>query len=186
MKNIFFFITLLFNSTFLLGQTNNLDTEKKWFLGLDLGVQMSGIKSEDFVKSNYSPMIRLVGGKWLNSKFGMQIGYQGRYFNTIADNDKHFYNFYFFEGVLNFKNLVSKQKVDNRFYDLVFHAGLGFFQNRYYRNSSIHYILGAANNFSLSKKTKIKLDVGAIVGWDIYQGDDDILPNLSLGFIYLF
>ena len=189
MKSIYkiiVFTTFLINSSFLLSQSKNLDAENKWFLGGDFGIQMSGIKNEDFVEYNYSQMIRLFGGKWINPKIGMQIGYQGRYFNTIEDNDKHFYNFYFLEGVLNFKNLVSNQKEYERFYDLMFHAGLGLFQNRYYGNSSIHYVLGVANNFSLSKKTKIKLDIGAIVGWDIYQGDDDILPNLSIGLNYFF
>ena len=69
---------------------------------------MSGIKSEDFISSNYSPLIRLTGGKWLNDKIAIQVGYQGRYFNTIAENsDKRFYNFYFVEGILDVKNILT-------------------------------------------------------------------------------
>lgn len=181
----FFFIT---NSSFLFGQLNkeNTNFKKRWFIGIDLGIQMSGIKSEDFITSNYSPLLRVVGGKWINSRFGFQAGYQGRYFNAISDNDKHFYDFYFFEGLLDVKNILTSKRNYNRFYELVFHAGMGFFQNNYYGNSSFHGVLGAKNNFLLSKKIKLKLDVGAIVGWDIYQGDDDILPSLSLGIVFLF
>ena len=160
--------------------------EKEWFVSLDYGVQMSGIKSEDFIDSNYSPLIKITGGKWLNKSFALQIGYQGWYFNAIADNDKHFYNFYFTEVVFNAKNILFTSASKDRFYDLLFHAGLGYFQNNYYGNSTIHGILGVGNNFSISKKIQLKLDVGAIVGWDIYQGDDDILPSLSIGTIYMF
>jgi hypothetical protein len=187
-KLIIFSLFLITSSSFLFGQSNkeNTNFEKNWFIGLDLGIQMSGIKSEDFITSNYSPLIRVVGGKWFNPNFGFQAGYQGKYFNAIADNDKHFYNFYFFEGVLDVKNILSFKRKENRLYELLFHAGVGLFQNRYYGNSSVHGVLGAANNFSLSKKIKLKFDIGAIVGWDIYQGDDDILPSLSMGVVYLF
>lgn len=187
-KQFIFIIFLINSNSFLFGQLDkeNTSSVKNWFVGLDLGVQMSGIKSEDFISSNYSPMIRVVGGKWLSSKFGFQGGYQGKYFNAIADNDKHHYNFYFFEGLLNVKNIFFNNNTQNRIYELVFHAGGGLFQNKYYGNYSIHGVLGTINNFSLSKKIKLKIDLGAIVGWDIYQGDDDILPSASLGFIYLF
>lgn len=158
--------------------------KREWFVNLDFGVQMSGIKDEDFIKSNYSPLIRVLGGKWFNKVFGSQIGYQGRYFNAISDNDKHFYDFYFIEGVIDAKNLLLKEKNNNRFHELIFHAGFGLFQNRYYGNSSFHGILGVNNNFSISENILLKFDIGAIVGWDIYQGNNDILPSVSLGFLY--
>ena len=60
------------------------------------------------LSSNYSPLIRLSIGKWLNRSIGIQVGYQGRYFNTIAENsDKRFYNFYFVEGILDVKNILT-------------------------------------------------------------------------------
>lgn len=179
--NIFCLILLF--TVKLLAQKDN-DSNKEWFASFDLGVQMSGIKSEDFVKSNYSPLYRLTIGKWLNKSIGLQGGYQGRHFNAIADNDKHFYNFYFTEIIFDSKSIFSIGKVKNRFHDLLFHVGFGYFQNRYYGNSTIHGILGASNNFSISKKIKLKFDIGAIIGWDIYQGDDDILPSISLGVVY--
>jgi len=190
MKNLKIYILFLafFNYSLAASSQDNdsVNYKKKWFIGLDLGVQMSGIKSEDFINSNYSPLIRLTTGKWFNKSIGIQFGYQGRYFNAIADNDKHYYNFYFVEGTLDAKNILGLKRVNNRVYELVFHGGFGLFQNRYYGNSSIHGVLGASNNFKISKKLKLKFDIGAIVGWDIYQGDEDILPSLSLGLLHVF
>lgn len=177
-------LIIIFISSFF--EIKAQDNNSNWFGTLDFGVQMSGIKDEDFVSSNYSPLIRLTGGKWLNKKIGIQFGYQGWYFNAIADNDKHFYSFYFTEVVFDSKSIFSIGKVNNRFHDLLFHIGFGYFQNRYYENSKIHGIIGGSNNFLVSKKIKLKFDIGAIIGWDIYQGNDDILPSLSLGIVYQF
>ena len=57
---------------------DSISFNKKWFASIDFGVQMSGIKSEDFVSSNYSNLYRLSTGKLLNKYIGIQIGYQGR------------------------------------------------------------------------------------------------------------
>lgn len=160
--------------------------ENTYLLSIDLGFQMSGIKSEDFVSSNYSPLYKLSTGKLLNKHIGIQIGYQGRYFNTIENSDKRFYNFYFAEGILNVKNILKMSYAKNRVYELIFHGGFGYFQNKYYNNSTIHGVLGASNNFLLADKIKLKIDIGAIIGWDIYQGNEDILPNSSIGLVYEF
>ena len=182
------FVLFIFfiNSCFVQSQNINIDSnQKEWFASIDYGIQMSGIKSEDFIKSNYSSLIRITGGKWLNKSIAIQAGFQGMYFNAIADNDKHFYDFYFVETIFNAKKILLKEK-KNRIHELLFHIGLGYFQNHYYGNSTIHGVLGVSNNFLVSDRIKIKFDVGAIIGWDIYQGDDDILPNLSLGLVYDF
>ena len=62
----------------------------------------------------------------------------------------------------------------------------GCFQNKYYDNFKINCVLDASNNFLLANKIKLKIDIGAIIGWDIYQGDQDILPNSSIGLVYEF
>ena len=180
MKNLKILILIYaFFGIFQICLSQNSDVtnfNKKWFSSLDFGVQMSGIKNEDFISSNYSPVLRLTIGKWLNKKIAFQGGYQGRYFNAIADHDKHFYDFYFAEIVFDAKSILLSKIKGSRFYDLLFHLGAGYFQNHYYGNASIHGITGVSNNFTISERFKIKLDIGAIVGWDIYQGDDDILP----------
>jgi len=179
-------ILLLVVTFFFLHESNAQEKKSKWFLSFDVGVQMSGIKSEDFISSNYSPLIRITGGKWFNKYLGAQVGYQGRYFNTIENSDKRFYNFYFVEGLLDAKNILKIESNSQKIYELLFHLGFGYFQNQYYKNSTVHGILGTSNNFSLTKRVKLKFDIGAIIGWDIYQGNDDILPSLSLGTLYTF
>ena len=121
----------------------------------------------------------------MSAKIGVQFGYQGRYFKAIADTDKHYYDFYFIEGLLNVKNIL-KLNNNTSAYDLLLHGGFGYFQNHYYQKGTVHGVLGAINSFTLTEKFKIKLDIGAIVGWDIYQGNDDILPSLSVGLLYSF
>lgn len=168
--------------------THSQDNYKKnsSFVSIDFGVQMSGIKSEDFISSNYSPVYRLSSGKWLNKYIGVQVGYQGRYFNTIENSDKRFYNFYYVEGILDIKNILKMSNSKNKVHELIFHGGFGYFQNQYYENSSLYSVLGASNNFFLTNKINLKIDISAIIGWDIYQGNQDILPNSSIGLIYEF
>ena len=177
-------LSILLVSTLTYSQDNY--KKNSWLVSIDFGVQMSGIKSEDFVSSNYSPVYRISSGKWLNKYIGVQIGYQGRYFNTIENSDKRFYNFYFVEGILDVKNILKISNSKNKVHELIFHGGFGYFQNQYYENSSIYYVLGVSNNFLLTNKINLKIDVGAIIGWDIYQGNQDILPNSSIGLIYEF
>ncbi len=177
-------LSILLVSTLTYSQDNY--KKNSWLVSIDFGVQMSGIKSEDFVSSNYSPVYRISSGKWLNKYIGVQIGYQGRYFNTIENSDKRFYNFYFVEGILDVKNILKISNRKNKAHELIFHGGFGYFQNQYYENSSIYYVLGVSNNFLLTNKINLKIDVGAIIGWDIYQGNQDILPNSSIGLIYEF
>ena len=183
-KKIKLLLGILLVSTFAYSQNDN--KKNSWFLSIDYGVQMSGIKSEDFISSNYSPVYRLSSGKWLTKYIGVQVGYQGRYFNTIENSDKRFYNFYYVEGILDIKNILKMSNSKNKVHELIFHGGFGYFQNQYYENSSIHSVLGASNNFFLTNKINLKIDISAILGWDIYQGNQDILPNSSIGLIYRF
>ena len=82
-KKIKLLLGFLLVSSFAYSQNDN--KKNSWFLSIDYGVQMSGIKSEDFISSNYSPVYRLSSGKWLTKYIGVQVGYQGRYFNTIEN-----------------------------------------------------------------------------------------------------
>lgn len=165
------------------GKTNQ--TYRNWFIGLDYGLQMSGIKNEDFISSNYSPVVRVSLGKWVSQNIAIKIGYQGRYFNTIADDIRHYYNFYYTEAVFDVKNILFKKK-EKKIHELLLHIGPGYFDNFEYDRGNIHGIIGASNNFSIMEKFKLSLDISAIIGWDIYQGNDDILPNLSFGLVYEF
>jgi hypothetical protein len=147
---------------------------------------MSGIKNEDFISSNYSPVYRVSLGKWINESIAIQIGYQGRYFNAIADDIKHYYNFYYTEAVFDVKNILFKKK-ENRTHELLFHLGPGYFYNFEYGRANIHGIIGASNNVLITKGLNLNFDISAIIGWDIYQvNPPDVLPSISIGVVHLF
>ncbi|MCF6271088.1 MAG: hypothetical protein L3J41_15355 [Melioribacteraceae bacterium] len=57
---------------------------------------------------------------------------------------------------------------------------------KYYNQINICGNLGLINNYLINKNLKLFLDISAIVGWDIYQGDDDIIPSVGVGLNYLF
>lgn len=165
-------------------QSNEKEREesKNWFVSLDYGMQMSGIKNEDFVPSNYSPVYRLSIGREISPNFAVQIGYQGRYFRAISDDLRYNYNFYFAEGMVNMTNLFFGKNIDRK-YNLWFHSGPGFFYHEIYDRSNLHWNFGGSNILFLTEKVKLKFDLSAIIGWDIYQGDMDILPSISTGII---
>jgi hypothetical protein len=144
---------------------------------------MSGIKSEDFVKSNYSPLLNISIGKWFASELALQFGYRGTYFYTISDNGKHYYNYFFGEAIFDISNILFKKEVSNIYKPLV-HIGSGYLYNYDYGQPNVCASIGISNNFLLSKNLTLKFDVSAVMGWDIYQGDEDILPGLSIGITY--
>ena len=144
------------------------------FLNFSSGVQMSGIKNEDFVLSNYSPKIDVSAMKLINQVFGLQIGYQGYYFNTIANADKRRYTYIC--GSLVTRVLQRSKKID-----FSLQAGSGLFMNHYYKRPSICANMGVVSNFVLANQ-HFNLKISAIMGWDIYQGNADILPTFTLGY----
>lgn len=163
---------------------NKANTQLKWFTSLGIGLQMSGIKSEDFVSSNYSPLLNINIGKWLSSSIAFQIGYKGLYFNTISDDIKHYYSFLYGEAIVNINNIF--QSATSRAWSLHLHTGPGYFYNYHYSKPNICYNMGVQNNFFLNQQLYIYVDITSIVGWDIYQGDEDILPGIMFGVTYLF
>jgi hypothetical protein len=146
---------------------------------------MSGIKDEDFVSSNYSPLFNVSAGKWFSPYLALQIGYKGFYFNTIADKIKHQYNYFYGEAVINFNNFVHPARI-NKNWNLLLHGGPGYFYNHIYGKPNICVNIGIQNNYQLSNKIQANLDITSIIGWDIYQGDEDILPGITAGIIYNF
>ena len=61
-----------------------------------------------------------------------------------------------------------------------------YFYNDYFNQAKLNGNLGIINNVKLTERLDIFMDVSFIVGWDIYQGDEDILPSGVLGFSYYF
>jgi hypothetical protein len=166
-------------------QTNSEEKLKGWFLEINAGVQMSGIKDEDFIPSNYSPLINIVAGKWTGQWWGLQFGYKGLWFNAISDDIRHHYTFLYPELLIDANTFLTKRDKP-RFWSLILHAGPGYFYNNHYRKPNICGNIGAQNQFRMSHRLSISIDIAAIVGWDIYQGDEDILPGTSIGLSYSF
>lgn len=161
------------------------DVRHEWQISVGIGTQMSGIKDEDFIGSNYSPLITITAGRWFAPSLALQVGYKGWYFNTISDEKKHYYGFYFGESVINVKAL-SRSYIDTCKWRLYLHAGAGYFYNYDYERPNICAHLAISNNYRLAKHFLASLDISAILGWDIYQGDEDILPGITVGLCYLF
>ncbi len=144
------------------------------FLNFSAGAQMSGIKNEDFVLNNYSPKIDVSAMKSITQVFGLQIGYQGNYFNTIANADKRRYTY--ISG-----SLVTRVIQLSKNLDLSLLTGSGLFMNHYYKRPSVCADVGVLSNFVLANQ-HLNSKISAIFGWDIYQGNADILPSLTLGY----
>ncbi len=156
-----------------------------WQVTFRFGTQMSGIKDEDFIASNYAPLLNVTAGKWFSPSVALQIGYKGWYFNTISDDIKHNYGYYYGEAVLNVNSLFRHYNESGK-WSLYLHAGSGYFYNHEYDRPNVCGDFGISNNYRISRMFLTSLDISAIVGWDIYQGDEDILPGISLGIAYLF
>lgn len=189
MKNflsIFFF--LLSITALSQNETNSdsLNDQKKWFVSAAYGVQMSGIKDEDFISKNTAPSVLLNAGLWFTPDIALQIGYKGSYFNTISDDDKHPYYFIFGEVLLNINELISGAKENKNKWSLIIHPGAGYFYSKYYDRPNVCGNIGIMNNMKIMNHLDIFVDVSFIVGWDIYQGDEDILPTAVLGLTYSF
>ena len=154
-----------------------------WFISSASGIQISGIKSEDFVKSNIAPSITIGLGNWVTPKIGLHVGYKGPYFYYIGTEDRHYYNFIFgevlvsMEELINFNNRRNKQK-------FILHLGGGFFYNNYYKRPNMAGNVGIINNIRLNRNYSLIIDVSGIIAWDIYQGNEDILPSCVIGVFY--
>lgn len=166
-------------------QTSSEEKPKGWFVEISIGIQMSGYKKVDFIPSNYSPLIKIAAGKWLGRRWGLQLGYKGLWFNTISDDIRHYYTFIYPELIIHANKFFTKKDTP-RIWSLILHAGPGFFYNNHYQKPNICANIGVQNQFSINDQFAINIDIAAIIGWDIYQGDEDILPGTSIGLSYSF
>lgn len=187
-KKLFIVFILVLGKYSSCAQSNEIkinQTFKSWVFVVGYGVQMSGIKNEDFISSNYSPVFRADIGKRIKPSVAIKIGYQGRYFNSIADDIKHYYNFYYTELVFDVKSILLKN-LSNWAEGILFHLGPGCFYNFDYRKTTINGVIGGSYNFLITRRVNLSFDISAIIGREIYQENPpDILPSLSLGIIHL-
>ncbi|MCD4832948.1 MAG: hypothetical protein K8R31_04070 [Bacteroidales bacterium] len=186
----FIFFIFLFYGCYSFSQnkndTNAFQYNKKWFISSAYGVQISGIKSEDFISSNVTPSFLLSVGTWFTPEIALQIAYKGFYFHTISDNDKHYYNFIYGDVLLNLNRIFNfANSIEGR-WSIIIHPGAGYFYNNYYNRPNVCGNIGITNSVRITEKIDLFIDVSAIIGWDIYQGDEDILPSCIFGVSYSF
>ncbi len=98
---------------------------------------------------------------------------------------KHHYNYFYGEAVLNLNNVIRSERI-NQSWSLLLHTGVGYFYNHVYSRPNICANIGIQNTYQLTNQFQANLDISSIIGWDIYQGDEDILPGITFGVIYLF
>lgn len=156
-----------------------------WQVSINFGTQMSGIKDEDFVANNYAPLLNVSFAKWFSPSLAIQFGYKGWYFHQIIDDNKYKYGYYYGEAVLNVNSLFRNYN-SSAGWSLYLHCGSGYFYNYHYKKPNVCANMGISNNYRFAENFQASLDISAIVGWDIYQGDEDILPGITVGISYLF
>lgn len=155
------------------------------YVSVSGGIQMSGYKRVDFVSSNYSPMIGISTGKWFTPLLALQISYRGNYFHTISDLEKHYYKFFYGDAVFNLVYLIKPTSSVTKG-NVCFHIGSGYFHNRSYGHGNICANIGLSGNMRIVHNFSAGISVSSIIGWDIYQGDEDILPATSISISYAF
>jgi hypothetical protein len=182
---IFVFFIILPASGFTDGQKDKEVGHNGLYIGFSAGMQMSGIKKEDFIASNYSPLLTLYAGKWFTPLLALQLGCRGNYFNTISHERKRYYKYYSGEAVFNLNNIFRPQSTDMSM-NVLLHVGSGYFYNYDYNRPNICAHMGISSTYSITSELKATFNACSIIGWDIYQGDEDILPGISLGLSYSF
>lgn len=166
--------------------SRSFDFNKNWYASSAIGIQISGIKVEDFISSNVAPSIMFNVGKWVVPEIALQIGYKGFYFHTISDNEKHNYSFIYGDVLFNLNEIFNfANSIEDR-WSLIFYPGAGYFYNNTYNRPNICASFGIINKIKVREQLDVFIDISAIMGWDIYQGDEDILPSCVLGVSYSF
>lgn len=171
-----------FINSILLGQ-GILGVKAGNYVGAGIGLQMTGIRKEDFVSNNMSPRLNLYLGKRLNDIAAIQVGFEGVYFNTIADDDRRYFNYYnvMIENKI-FQSLVKGRR--NKLNYMALQLGGGLLYNKYYGRPNFCGDLGLVCAHKILNKTSMSLRLNSILGWDLYQGDADIINGFTIGIKY--
>lgn len=182
MRRVFLILLLIVFTNDIKSQ--NIFVSDSLFLNISTGVQMSGIKKEDFVCSNYSPYFSAGIGKIFSSEIAVELGYDGFYFNTIANDDKRGYSFYYGKVRLDLTKIFSITNIGQDGFKG--YMGSGYFYNHYYQRPNVCATFGLMYCKAFLEKWQISFGLSSIIGWDIYQNNEDILPRTELGLMYKF
>ncbi len=175
---IYLSLVLLFFSKNLFSQ-NNLSP---YFFNISTGAQISGIKDEDFVFSNVSPLIDISLSKWFSDQIGFGAGYRGPYFKLITDDIIYRYDYFYADTFFNLSNIFF----NNLNNSIIFSFGPGFFYQHVYERPNVCVKFSLSYNKKINSNLSLQSGLSSIIGWDIYQGNDDILPAIHFGIVYQF
>ncbi len=177
-----FLLLFTFTSDIMLAQSSggvNIDKKKTTFVDLYLGTQVSGIRKEDYVASNFAPFFQFSIGNWFTPYLALAVSYQGPYFNYIGDNVKHNYLYIDGAAIFDVNRLIDKEY--NGLWSISLVGGSGYFHNYVYGRPNICATAGIIAELKLKNNFSLKCKLSNIMGWDIYQGDEDILTSISIG-----
>ena len=177
MKRLFLIIFIL------ISLSSNIQSENGYFIDLYGGTQVSGIRKVDYQAHNFAPYIQFGVGKWIVPYMALSINYQGPYFNYISDNFKHKYVYVDGELLFNISNLC---KIDSKYFNLYAQVGSGLFHNQFHSHYLVCATMGIINEIKLTNNWSLKLKFSNIMGWDIYQGNEDAVTNYSVGVSWAF
>jgi hypothetical protein len=62
-----------------------------------------------------------------------------------------------------------------------FQIGGGLFDNKYYNRPNFVADVGLVSLIAIQNKTQLIFRINSILGWDLYQGDEDIIHAFTLG-----
>ena len=111
------------------------------------------------------------------------IGYRGNYFRYIHDQEKHYYNFFHTDII--FKNPTDLFKKNDKSL-LNIHLGIGYLFNKLNNNNNICINTGFINEIIINSRFNALINLSGIIGWNIYQNNEDILPSLNFGIVYKY
>lgn len=167
-KSLFFFISIcFFYSSNIMGQ----NIHNKWEVQITNGIQLSGMKPEDFVENNFTYFNNISIEKEITSTFNINGGIIGYHFSTIPDFKTQNYTYI---------NFGLGYKIGKRF---KIKGGSGILNNTTYDNATVCLNYSLQYVILKSKYLDFYLTQGAIGGFRIYQTppfDKDILPNFGL------
>jgi hypothetical protein len=170
-----FYWSILFclHSLTTLGQVNPNNFEFQ----VTNGIQLSGMKPEDFTKKNFTFYNNISITKNITSKYGIYVSLMGYSFSTISDYKKQ--NYIFVNSGLNYK-IGSRFRIE---------AGSGILNNSTYNTATVCLSYNLKFIIMETKFIDFLIYQGAIGGFRIYQTpphEKDILPNLGLTFSIKF
>ncbi len=188
---------ILFSKVSIAQSQFDLTNNREGYLSIGLGAQMSGIKKMDFIPRNFSPSFVIEGGRWMSSLVALEAGFKGLYYKCISDYDKHYYGFLYGNLKLNAIRLFNTSYFNDA--NIYPYIGAGLMYNHYgilptsfgildYNRGRMMIAanLGVLFTYTISDHFYLGIDVSSISGWQIYQGNEDIIPQALIRIGYSF